>query len=304
MLRNPHAKYTMLRSMTGYGRFAKITPFGYLAVEIQSVNRKFLEFSFALPPELRRFESEIRKWLSPHLLRGAVTVKVVATFDQLAPMLLTPNIPLAQQLKTGAEILASTFNLVADDVFSNLLMHHRELFSAQENPEIYDAYLPILREYVANALQPFLHARLAEGAALQKDLVDRLEEIEKLVNHIEHLLPETVKKYQEKLVHKIEELLPGRVENEERILREIALFADKVDLAEELVRFRYHMQNFLEKLRSGESGVGKTLEFLLQELNREINTIGNKSLHLEVSTAVIAVKGELERIREQVQNIE
>lgn len=293
----------MLKSMTAYGRADSTTPTGHFVIEIQSVNRKFLEVNVLLPRELSQFDIEIKKWLLPHLARGQVTVKVTAFFETSLPFVIKPNMPLARQIKQAWEQIGKELGIQQPFDFS-LLSHTEGLLGYDDNREEEENYRQILKQVLEKALQSFLNMKRQEGAMLQLDITDRLEKIRMSLKLIEEKAPYAPKKFREKLIGRIEEILPGRIENEERILREIALYAEKVDIAEEITRFHCHLTHFEELIQSTLLSVGKTLEFVLQELNREVNTMGNKSSDMDIARAVIDIKSELERIREQIQNIE
>lgn len=294
----------MLKSMTAYGRASVNTKVGHFIVEIQSVNRKFLEINVFLPRELDQFDIELKKWLMPHLARGQVTVKVNVTFEGAVPFIVKPNLPLARQLKNAWDKIAGELQLDVDEFRLSLLAKTEGLLSYEENHEEEENYREALKSTLEIALKGFLQMKIQEGAVLQADISSRLDKIRQLIQIVEQKSPFATRKYREKLVARLDELMPGHVENEERILREVALFAEKIDITEELTRFNCHLVHFEELIHSQVISVGKTIEFVLQELNREINTISSKSSDLEIARAVIDVKSELERIREQIQNIE
>jgi uncharacterized protein (TIGR00255 family) len=294
----------MLKSMTAYGRASLNTSVGHFVIEIQSVNRKFLEVSVSLPRELSQFDIELKKWLLPHLARGQVTVKVSTSFEGPVPFIIRANLPLARQLKAAWDEIARELHLNQDAFHLSLLESSEGLLSYEENRKEEENYRQALKQVLEEALKGFLSMKAQEGALLKVDIEQRLEIIRQAMLVVQEKAPFATKKYREKLVARLEELIPGHVENEERILREIALFAEKIDIAEEITRFSCHLAHFKELLESTALSVGKTLEFVLQELNREINTIGNKSSDLDIARAVIDIKSELERIREQIQNVE
>ena len=294
----------MLKSMTAYGRASLNTKVGHFVVEIQSVNRKFLEVNVFLPRELNQFDIEVKKWLMPYLARGQVTVKVNVSFEGAVPFIIRPNLPLAIQLKAAWDEIARELKLDDGEFRLALLAGTEGLLSYEENRAEEENYREVLKQTLEVALKGFLQMKTQEGAILQADIAQRLDSMRHYLQIIERKMPFATKKYREKLIARLEELVPGHVENEERILREIALFAEKIDIAEELTRFYCHLSHFDELIHSTSLSVGKTLEFVLQELNREINTIGSKSSDLEIARAVIDIKSELERIREQIQNIE
>lgn len=294
----------MLKSMTAYGRASLNTKVGHFVVEIQSVNRKFLEVNVFLPRELNQFDIELKKWLMPYLARGQVTVKVNVTFEGAVPFIVRPNLPLARQLKDAWDEIAKELNLELDEFQLDLLQRADGLLSYEENLSEEENYREALKQTLETALTGFLQMKAQEGSILEADITERLGKMRQFLRIVEQKMPYATKKYREKLIARLEELMPGHVENEERILREIALFAEKIDITEELTRFNCHLTHFDELIQSDAISVGKTMEFVLQELNREINTIGSKSSDLEIARAVIDIKSELERIREQIQNIE
>jgi uncharacterized protein (TIGR00255 family) len=295
---------SMLKSMTAYGRASLNTKVGHFVIEIQSVNRKFLEVNVFLPRELNQFDIELKKWLMPYLARGQVTVKVNVTFEGAVPFLVRPNLPLVRQLKEAWDEIARELKLDVDEFRLSLLANTEGLLSYEENRNEEDHYRIFLKQTMEMALKGFLQMKTQEGMILQADIAQRLEKMRQALQVIEQKMPFATKKYREKLIARLDELVPGHIENEERILREIALFAEKIDVTEEMTRFYCHLAHFEELIHSTALSVGKTLEFVLQELNREINTIGNKSSDLDIARAVIDIKSELERIREQIQNVE
>lgn len=294
----------MLKSMTAYGRGIFNAPIGQFVIEIQSVNRKHLEIQVMLPRELSQFDVELKKWLSSHVARGQVSVKVNAAFHGPVPFVVRPNLPLARQIRDAWEEIAKELK-VEMPIFDLALLKGTEgLLSFEENRDEEENYRQTLKQAFEKALKGFIQMKEQEGAVLQNDMIGRLRKMGQEMRLIENKTPLATTRYREKLIARLEEILPGRIENEERILREVALYADKIDITEEITRFNCHLTHFEELIHSEELSVGKTLEFLVQELNREVNTIGSKSSELEIARAVIDIKTELERIREQIQNIE
>ena len=295
----------MLKSMTAYGRGVFSGPIGQFVVEIQSVNRKHLEIQVNLPRELGQFDIELKKWLTAFVARGQITIKVSAMFQGPVPFTVRANLPLAHQLKGAWDQIAKELQLDGDKPFDLVLLRGAEgLLSVEENREEEERYREALKQAFEIALRGFLQMKEQEGSVLQHDIIGRLAKMGQSMANIESNTPLATIRYREKLMARLEEILPGRIENEERILREVALFAEKIDITEEITRFHCHLAHFKEQVFSEEISVGKTLEFLVQELNREVNTIGSKSSDLEIARAVIEIKSELERIREQIQNIE
>lgn len=294
----------MLKSMTAYGRSSLVSPLGRFTVEIQSVNRKYLEINTILPSEFFSFDNDIKKWISTVVGRGQITVKIRAVFEKTSPLTVIPNFPLAFQIQKAWQSLAKQLNLKLDD--KRLV----QILSATENILLYDdlqnetEYKAILQQAVEEALAGLLSMKSVEGRTLCGDISARLDACSSMIVKIAEKAPGATTRYREKLLERIQEVLGASIENEERILREVCVFAEKLDIAEELTRFDSHLIQMRSLLKSESQSVGKTLEFLIQELNRETNTIASKSSDAEVSRLVIDIKTELERIREQIQNIE
>lgn len=294
----------MFKSMTAYGRSNLKLEVGHIVVEIQSVNRKHLEVAVVLPTELEHFDIEVKKWLSTSVFRGHITVKIFASFENKVPFKVLPNLPLAKQAKQAWDQIADHLQISNGDFDLSMLVNIKDILIIEENVEYEEVYGKFLKQAVDLALKNFMHMKLQEGAVLQTDIAARLVKIYNIIKMIEGRTPYATQRYREKLLARLEQIVPGYVENEERVLREVALFAEKIDITEELTRFLCHVVRFEEVMQSDAPAVGKTLEFILQELNREVNTIGNKSSDLEIARHVIDIKSELERIREQIQNIE
>lgn len=294
----------MLKSMTAYGRNSQESSFGSFSVEIQSVNRKFLEINLLLPKEFFHLEEIIKKWVSSKISRGQVTVKISADFKAQSPLVIKPNLPLAKQLKSAWEQM--TKELEIERVFDmELLMSQEGIFLYQIDEEKEKLFVEVLEVAFDKAMERFLEMRSAEGALLQKDIETRIEKLENYINEIESFTPNAVNKYRTKLMQRLQELFSGiSPENEEKILREVAIFAEKVDITEEIIRFKTHLIQFKNFLSSEKTALGKTIEFLLQEINREVNTLSSKSSEIGITQRAIEMKSELEKIREQIQNIE
>lgn len=293
----------MLKSMTAYGRGSLNTKVGHFLIEIQSVNRKFLEINAILPRELSPFDTDLKKWLSPYVARGQVTVKGYASFEDFVPFVVRANLPFARQLKKAWMEMAK--ELSVDETFNlSWLKGTERLLLFEENRQEEENCRQFLKQAFELALKNFLEMKAQEGALLQVDVESRLKKMDDAMHLIEQKSSCATNRYRDKLMARLEELLPGHVENAERILREVALFAEKLDITEEITRFYCHLTHFKELLQSEALSVGKTLEFVLQELNREVNTIGSKSSEIEIARTVIEIKSELERIREQIQNVE
>lgn len=292
----------MLRSMTGFARAQLNTEFGRLTVEIQSVNRKHLDLNIFLPRELSQFDTDIRKWITHAISRGSVTVKVYAHYEEKLPIDIKANLPIARQLKAAWQEVARDLGL-KDEITLQLLASEPRIIEAETELQNVDLYRKALEAVIQTTLRDFILMREREGAELNRDIQTRLQSLQRAMETIASRSEGATDRYRQRLIERMNEVVPGKLENEERILREIVLYADRIDIAEELTRFRSHCMQIEGLLRKKEP-IGKSLEFLIQELNREINTIGSKSSDIEISQLVIEVKTEIERIREQIQNVE
>lgn len=295
----------MLKSMTAYGRASFSNDLGSFQAEVLSLNRRYLEINIFLPKQLSFLETEIRKYVSQKIYRGAVTIKISAQFSEISPTTVLPNLPLARQIRSAWEKIAEALNLPQEELFRlEMFSNEPDILIYQDNFASGNVYQEAIFDVLGKALTSALAMKQVEGEHIQKDMEKRLDQILDWLEQIEKNVPACVNKYKKKLSDRIEEILKGSLENEERLLREVCLFADKVDITEELTRFRSHRNQFLNKLRGSDESVGKTLEFILQEMQREANTINSKSADIEISQLSVNIKGELEKIREQVQNIE
>lgn len=295
----------MLKSMTAYGRATLVVPLGHFTVELYSVNRRHLEIDNCFPQEFLCFDADLKSWIASVVSRGSITAKLSAQFGKETPVTVSPNLALARQLKNAWEEIADDLMLPPEKGFSlDMLKDVEQMILFETNPAIEESFRHILKQVVMQALQKLVEMKEIEGLALSQDILARLNKIHAAVDELEELAPCAAKRFQEQLQKRIEELLPGRIENEERILREICIYAEKVDVSEELTRLRSHIKQFADLVENSTASVGKTLDFLVQEMNREINTIGSKGSEIKISKLVILIKSELERIREQIQNIE
>jgi uncharacterized protein (TIGR00255 family) len=295
----------MLKSMTAYGRASHLSPIGRFVVEIQSVNRKFLEINVLLPKELLRFDNEIKKLIGTKIFRGQVSVKISAYFDQNTPLVVAPNLALARQIKGAWDAIAEDLRLPNGDRFSlEMLTKEQGVLLYGEDLHDEQLYRTALTDLINQALEDLVEMRQEEGKALQQDISSRLTNMRLWMNKITERSHSATDKYRLKLIERLEQLKPGITQDEERILREVCLFADRIDITEEITRFHSHLDQFEKLIQSNANGVGKTLEFILQEMNREVNTMASKSSDVDVSHLVIDIKSDLERVREQIQNVE
>lgn len=290
----------MLTSMTGFGRAVSDAPFGKLVVEVQSVNRKHLEISVSLPKEWSRFEIEVRKWVGDAIARGHVSVRIFLIPNAKAVETLLPDLATLQDLKKGWERIASKMGFEPP----TLPFLISQLPEQEQMRIASDEELPPLHHCMEEALQALIKMRRTEGKTLAQDLSQRLLTIEKELAAVEKLSPDATLKMRQKLSEKMAEVLAPGAALDERLVREVALFAERVDIAEEVTRLKSHLMQFSELLRTKTPSIGRKMEFLVQEIGREINTIGSKCAEAKITTHVVEMKSELEKMREQIQNIE
>ncbi|KAF3361431.1 UPF0701 protein YloC [Chlamydiales bacterium STE3] len=295
----------MIRSMTAYGKGVAESPAGRIVAEIQSINRKHFDLNINLPKELAFFDPEIREWLKTAVGRGLINLRISLLNQNRNLGKLALNLCLLEQYKAAFEELQSQLNVptLSDERFLYFLLEQPSLFSYESMQE--DSSLKnLLKEAVDQALQNFLDMKVEEGQALVKDFSLRLKMIHASLESIEPIIKSSPGKYRDKLTKRLIEISENQELVDQRILVEVALFADKVDVSEEMTRFQSHLAHF-DQLIHGQGEVGgKKLDFLLQELFREINTMNSKMSDLKGAQLCLQIKGELEKIREQVQNIE
>jgi uncharacterized protein (TIGR00255 family) len=285
----------MLISMTGFGRAIRHASFGKITVEIQAVNRKMLDIGVSLPRDLSRYEFPIRKKMGEKVSRGQVSVRVSLSLNLEKAAL--PDAAFLRRFRESWLALARESGSNEKDVDLAFLVDHLPILEGKE-----EDYQADLEKCVDEALAQMLEMKKEEGKILFKDLQDRVSGLEKKVHAIEKLSHGSAEKFREKLSAKIREALQSGVEFEERLLREVAFFAEKVDIAEEVTRLASHFHQWKEIVQAPLPG--RKLDFLIQEMMREINTIGSKSADSEISKLVVDVKAELEKMREQIQNVE
>lgn len=295
----------MIRSMTGYGRAEAVLGGRKYVVEIKSLNHRYLELSLRIPANLLPLEMEIKKKINEHLIRGKIDVTIRReTYSGIeGSRLLEVNLPLVKNYYDLLIQLKDLFNL-KEDITLDMMAGLKDVFIPLETLE---DEITVLWEGLAgvlsNAIAALIDMRQKEGEVLGQDLKARLYLINEHLDEIDARAPQIVLEYQKRLVARIRELMDGMVIDESRLSQEVAIMAEKSDITEEIVRFRSHIKQFFEMLKSPEA-MGRKVDFLIQEMNREVNTIGSKSSDAEVSCHVIEIKSELAKLREQVQNLE
>lgn len=293
----------MLKSMTGFGRFELVENDKKISVEIKSVNHRFFDASIKMPKKFNRFESEIRKTLQEFSTRGKIDVYI--SYEDLSEnnSRIVYNKDLAGQYVECLRQMGKNFNIIYSELTAYQLSHFPDIITVEEQEMDEEAVLALVLKAVRGAAGEFLNARIKEGQSLQADLDVKLHNITEIVSYVEDKMPQIIESYKKKIQDKVQEFLLDAVIDESRILAEVTLFSDKSCIDEELVRLKSHVQMTREMLSSDEP-VGRKLDFIIQEMNREANTILSKSGDLDISNKGIELKTEIEKVREQIQNVE
>ena len=292
----------MIRSMTGFGRCEIQSGEKKFTVEMKGVNHRYLDVNIRMPKKLYFFETAIRSYLKKYIQRGKVDIFV--TYEDLSEgqMSLKYNEALASEYLDYFRQMEEKFGL-ENDVRISALSRYPEVFTMEEQDVDEEEMWNGLREALDGACVQFVSARETEGEKLREDLIGKLDDMKAVVEKIEERSPQILSEYREKLEEKVKELLADTQIDESRIAAEVVLFADKICTDEEIVRLKSHIDHMKSTLQAGE-GSGRKLDFIAQEMNREANTILSKANDLTVSNYGIDLKTEIEKVREQIQNIE
>lgn len=292
----------MIKSMTGFGRCEKVTEEYKLSVEMKAVNHRYLDMSIKMPKKFNYFEAGIRNLLKNDIQRGKVDVFINYEDYTENKMSLKYNASLAAEYMEYFKKMEEQFG-IANDIKVSVLSRMPEVLTMEEVPDDEDSMWKILSEVVEEAAGSFVESRVREGEHLKNDLLGKLDYMLEQVAFIEERSPRVVAEYRMKLEEKVHELLESASIDEGRIATEVTIFADKICVDEETVRLRSHIEHTRKELLAGGS-VGRKLDFIAQEMNREANTILSKANDLEISERAIILKTEIEKVREQIQNIE
>lgn len=293
---------TLVKSMTGYGRCVETVGGREFTVELRSVNNRYLDCTVKLPRVLSFAEDAVKQAVKNAISRGKVDVFVSMRAEGVSDARVTLNAPLVEGYLAAMKEMAQRYG-VADDISVSTLARMQDVFTVEREEVDEEQLLKDLMTVVDKAIAGYDAMRSAEGQALERDLRSRGETILELVAQVEAGSGETVSAYRARLESKLREVLANTSIDESRILTEAAIFADKVAVDEETVRLRSHLDQMNQMLASG-GAIGRKLDFLLQEMNRESNTIGSKCSDVRLARIVVDIKAELEKIREQTQNIE
>ncbi len=292
----------MIKSMTGFGRCELSEGERKVTVEIKTVNHRYLDVAMKMPKKLNFFDSAIRTVLKEYLQRGKVDVFV--TYEDLSEsnVSLVYNQKVAEQYVEYFRRMEEQFGL-ENDMKVSVLARCPEVLVMEEQQEDEEEIWLLLERAVRGACEKVVETRVREGEALKKDLLAKLDEMRKMAAFIEDRSPQIMAEYRQKLEAKVQDLLSDAQTDEGRIAMEVTLFADKICVDEEIVRLRSHVEATKEALEAGGS-IGRKLDFIAQEMNREANTTLSKANDLEISNCAIDLKTEIEKVREQIQNIE
>ncbi|MCR5521886.1 MAG: YicC family protein [Lachnospiraceae bacterium] len=292
----------MIKSMTGFGRYEAQNPERKITVEIKSVNHRYCEMTIKMPKKLNFFEASIRNLLKNYISRGKVDVYISYEDYALGKSCVKYNEEVASEYLELIKKIGETFG-IDSDIKAASLARFPEIFTIEEQNIDTDELWEILEEAIGAAAKEFVDSRLNEGEHLKNDLMNKLEGMVKAIDLIEERSPQVVDEYRERITNKVEELLADTQIDQSILATEITLFADKICVDEETVRLRAHIEHMRKTLGEAEN-IGRKLDFIAQEMNREANTILSKASDLLITNTAIDLKTEIEKIREQIQNIE
>ena len=292
----------MIKSMTGFGRCEVLKDSRKFTVELKSVNHRYLDVNIRMPKKLNFFETSIRTLLKSYADRGKVDIFI--TYEDLSQSQVSVkyNAALAAEYLKYLNQMAEEFSL-DNDVRVSTLSRYPEVFTMEECSEDEDELWNGLKEALEGAFSQFVEMRTKEGERLKEDILLKLDLLSEHIRIIEERSPQIIAEYRTKLEEKMRELLEDTQIDDNRIAAEVILFADKICTDEEVVRLKSHIQHMKETLEES-NGIGRKLDFIAQEMNREANTILSKANDLDISNRAISLKTEIEKIREQIQNIE
>lgn len=306
-----------MRSMTGYGKSQNIIDGREISVEIRSVNHRYYEFSSRIPRNYAYLEERLKTLLHQKITRGKVEVSVSVNNVENSDCSIEINKPVLQSYFNALAEL-SLNGIPVDEKFSDIygksykftndltlskIMKIPDIFSVTKKPDDEEKIWSSVKSVAEKALEGFVLMREKEGERLKADISGKLSYIGSMVEKIEILEPQSVELYRERLYNKLKEVLENSNIDEQRIITECAVFSDKVAVDEETVRLKSHINQVLSLINSDEPS-GKKIDFIIQEMNREVNTIGSKSQNIDITKIVVDLKSEIEKIREQIQNVE
>ena len=292
----------MLKSMTGYGRAQKILNGRDITVEIRSVNHRYYEYTSRIPRTYSYIDEKMKALLKTSISRGKIDVSVTINNIEGKDSEIAVNKSIAEGYVSALRGIADELGL-KDDLTLSKLIKLPDIFNIQKTPDDEEMVWNDVYEVTNDALEKFIDMRSVEGKALGENIIEKADYILEMVEKVEELSPQTVENYRNRLYKKLSEVLEDKNIDDQRILTEAAVFSEKIAVDEETGRLRSHISQLKTILESDEA-VGRKLDFIVQEINREVNTIGSKAQDLNVTKIVVEMKSEIEKIREQIQNIE
>lgn len=293
----------MIKSMTGFGRGEAQHNNTFFTIELKSVNHRYLDISIKCPKKFSYLEENIRQLVKDYIKRGRVDVYVNYSYLGESDVKITPNLLVAKEYANALKQIQNDLG-VRDDISASVIAKFPEVLVIENKEDDKDEVWESFKGGLLTGLENLNNMRTYEGNKLKEDLFNRLSFMEKVIAEIDGRSNEVLMHYKTKLTKRIRDILDDEIEiDESRLAMEIALFADKSNITEETVRFNSHISQFRKSFEQEES-IGRKLDFIIQEMNREVNTIGSKASDLIISNVVVDMKSELEKIREQVQNIE
>ncbi len=294
----------MVRSMTGFGRAESSDEIKNFTVEIKSINHRYNDIIVKMPKHINYLEEKIKKIVRQYIVRGRIEVYISLEYIKESDVEVNVNIPLAESYNNALLEICDKLN-IEKDINLDLITRFPDILKTEKKKEDEEEVWNTLEESLVSALDGLLEMRETEGKLLSNDIIDKTVIIEDLTLEIEKRSPHIVSEHKEKLNNRITELLENEYDlDENKLANEVAYFADKSGIDEELVRFKSHIIQLRNTLNSNDGVVGRKLDFLIQEINREINTIGSKVGDVDITNNVVEIKTELEKIREQIQNVE
>lgn len=292
----------MLKSMTGFGRAVEEIDGYVITVEIKSVNHRYFDFSSRIPRQYGFLDDKLKSYINSKVSRGKVECYVSVEALDTEDAAVVINKTLASAYVKALKELAEEYSL-KEDFGTAFVSRLPDVFVLKKADEDEEKIWQLVKSVTDEAIEKFIQMRAVEGAKMKEDVASRAEYILDCVSFIEERSPQTVKDYNDKLVERVHEIIGDVSLDEQRIIQEVAVYADKVAVAEETVRLRSHIAQLKTFLES-EEPIGRKMDFLVQEINRETNTIGSKANDVDIARKVVDIKAEVEKIREQIQNIE
>ncbi|HHT97353.1 MAG TPA: YicC family protein [Clostridiales bacterium] len=292
----------MIKSMTGYGRSEIVTESRKVTVELKAVNHRYSDLSIKMPKKINCFETNIRSILKQYIGRGKVDIFIMYEDYTENKICIKYNKELAREYIDLLVNISNDFS-IPNDINATTLSKYHEVFTLEEQSIDEDELWSIIEEAVRTAVEKLVESRVIEGENLKNDIIIKLDYMNELLDSIEDRSPKLITEYREKLTNKVQELLTDNQIDEHVIITEVTIYADKICTDEEMVRLRSHISSMKNTLINGDN-IGRKLDFIAQEMNREANTILSKSNDLEITNIGIDLKTEIEKVREQIQNIE